>query len=127
MDFCDKNPALLAAITLKTTILEIWNHATGEIVNLIRLIPGASAKSVSWRPGSDTEVLVLYSDHVPQIVNLETEEEIDINYNNVTTACWHPRKPELLLVGFLNGTVMLYDVNRKKELVIFDKISNSAN
>ena len=55
------------------------------------------------------------------LVYTDKESQVDLDFEDVTSACWHPRNDSLLLLGFQNGTVLLYDVVKGEEKLVFDR------
>ena len=98
IDFCKANANILAASTIKTHIIEIWDTRKGQINKLIKL--PEPALQILWRPYSDDMLLVVTAMKNVFLVKPSTERLTNLDYENITAACWHPRNDGLLLLGF---------------------------
>ena len=51
----------------------------------------------------------------------------DIDYANITSIIWHPRNKSQMIIGSKNGTVLLLDYDKNKELIVYDRIKEFDN
>ena len=55
------------------------------------------------------------------LIKPSKESFTDLDYEKVTSACWHPRNDSQALLGFQNGSILLYDVVKGSELLVFER------
>lgn len=89
LEFSNTQTKLLAAVTLKTKILEIWDTHTNQLWKYFQL--SQRVLQVSWSP-TNPKIILLFSENLTlKIVNIDTGSIEDIGVENVSAARWHPR------------------------------------
>lgn len=84
-----RKPSLLAAVTFKTTTLEIWDTDSGNFIKRIKF--DQKIIKVSWSPTNEDQLLVVTSDRYCFVVNYQTGQSVACGVPFITTAIWHPR------------------------------------
>jgi hypothetical protein len=69
---------------------------------------------VSWSP-TNPKLILLHADNLTlKVINVENGSIEEVNITGVTAARWHPRQAGFVLVGTLEGRVLLYNFEKKK-------------
>ena len=69
---------------------------------------------MSWSP-TNPKLILLHADNLTlKVINVENGSIEEVNITCVTAARWHPRQAGFVLVGTLEGRVLLYNFEKKK-------------
>ena len=69
---------------------------------------------VSWSPTNPKHILLHADNMTLKVINVDNESIEEVNITDVSAARWHPRQPGIVLVGTLEGRILLYNFEKKK-------------
>jgi len=69
---------------------------------------------VSWSPTNPRHILLHADNLTLKVINVDNGSIEEVNITGVTAARWHPRQASFVLVGTLEGRVLLYNFEKKK-------------
>ncbi len=70
---------------------------------------------VSWSPTNPKHILLHADNLTLKVINVDNGSIEEVNITGVTTARWHPRQAGFVLVGTVEGKVLLYNFEKKKQ------------
>lgn len=111
LDFSTTNTKFLAACTLKSNMLEIWDTQMNQLYKIIPI--GLRSVFIQWAPTNTKHIAILSESLTIKIVNIETGTSDNLPLTDVTTIKWHPRQPSKLLIGSNKGNIYLYNIEKK--------------
>lgn len=124
LDFSTQNPKLLAACTIHSQLLEVWDTSLSQLIKTFKI--GDGVLSVQWAPTNIKTLVCLCRNRAVKIVNVESGTIDTLNLDpDVTVAWWHPRQASKLLVGRQNGYLYLYNIEKRTKEITYDAMSNS--
>lgn len=101
---------IIAAVTLKTNRLEIWNVKSGTMIAILDL--RAPIFELKWSP-HDPNLIVAREKEADCIykIDIKTGKQTKLALKaNVSAMAWHPRRPNLLFLGSTSSFVCLYSI-----------------
>lgn len=103
---------ILAAVTLKTNRLEIWNVEKGAMVAIYDL--RAAFFEIKWGP-HDPNLLIAREINAQSLfkIDISTGKQIKIPNAGVsiTSMEWHPRRPNFVFLGNNMGYISLFNID----------------
>ena len=90
LDFSPQNPKLLAACTIHSQLLEVWDTSLNQLIKTFKM--GDGVLSVQWSPTNIKTLVCLCRNRSIKLVNVETGAIDTLNLDlDITVAWWHPR------------------------------------